>query len=277
MDKRPILFLDSGIGGIPYCRDFRRCNPAETICYCADRRNFPYGSRERTELTVILTTIMEKLIKTINPKIAVLACNTASVSALAELRQCFPDLPFVGTVPAIKPAILASKTGIVGVLGTARTIEDPYIRELAAASNAGAGCETGACEIIGIAAPELVTFVEQRFFLANENEKNKIVNEYIDRFRAAGADTMVLGCTHFLFLLEEFKKEAAPFLTVFGSIEGITKRIESLLDDNNGVLRTENNASHQNRLLLSGTQSPNDVWQNMAEQLDCSVSLLDEL
>ncbi|MCL1814000.1 MAG: glutamate racemase [Treponema sp.] len=272
MDKRPILFLDSGIGGIPYCRDFRRCNPEETICYCADRRNFPYGTRERTELVVILTTIMEKLIKNINPKIAVLACNTASVSALAELRQCFPGLPFVGTVPAIKPAILASKTGTVGVLGTARTIEDPYIHGLVADCKAGA-----ICKIAGIAAPELVTFVEQRFFLANENEKIKIIKEYIHRFRAAGADTMVLGCTHFLFLLEEFRKEAAPFITIFDSIEGITKRIESLLDDKNGILRTGKNASPQNQLLLTGTEPPNDVWQNMAEQLDCSFSLLDEL
>ena len=267
MNNRPILFLDSGIGGVSYCRDFNRCNSTETICYCADRRNFPYGTREQPELVVILTSLMEKLIKVINPKIAVLACNTATVSALAELRQRFPELPFVGTVPAIKPAMLASKTGKVGVLGTARTIEDPYIHNLAG----------NTCTITGIAAPELVTFVEQRFFLANKNKKNEIVKEYIYRFRDAGADTLVLGCTHFLFLLDEFIKEAAPHIKIFDSLDGITKRIESLLDEKNGVLRTENNTSPQNRLLLTGTEPPADSWKNLAEQLGFSLSLLDDL
>ncbi|MCL1815850.1 MAG: glutamate racemase [Treponema sp.] len=267
MDKRPILFLDSGIGGIPYCRHFRQSDPAETISYLADRLNFPYGTRKRAELIVILNTLMEKLIKIVNPKIAVLACNTATVSALAELRQCFPDLPFVGTVPAVKPAMLAGKTGKVGVLGTERTIEDPYIQSLAG----------GNCEIFGIAAPELVTFVEQGFTPADENKKSKLVKKYINRFRDAGVDTLVLGCTHFLFLLEEFKREAAPHIKIFDSMDGITQRIESLLDEKNGARRTKNNALPQNRLLLTGTEPPDSSWQNLAKQLDFSLSLLDKL
>ena len=272
MDNRPVLFLDSGVGGVPYCRHFNRRNPAETIYYFADRRNFPYGTRERTELVDILTALIKKIINTINPKIVVLACNTATVSALAELRQCFPDIPFVGTVPAVKPAILASKTGKVGVLGTARTIEDPYIHSLAAA------CEAGiACEIYGIAAPELVTFVEQHFLTADENEKNNIAGEYIGRFRAAGADTLVLGCTHFLFLLEEFRKEAAPDITIFDSLDGIIHRIESLLDENNSALRRENSVPPQNQILLTGTEPPDYSWQNLAEQMGFSLSLFDHV
>jgi glutamate racemase len=131
MNSRPVLFLDSGIGGIPYCRRFQENNPQEALCYLADRLHFPYGTRNQKDLVLILTTLVEKLVKTVDPKIIVLACNTATVSALAELRQCFPGLPFVGTVPAVKPAMLASKTGTIGVLGTERTIEDPYIRRLA--------------------------------------------------------------------------------------------------------------------------------------------------
>jgi glutamate racemase len=266
MDKKPILFLDSGIGGIPYCRHFHRRNPKETICYLADRRNFPYGPRTREELVSILTTLMEKLVKTVNPKIAVLACNTATVSSLAELRQRFPDIPFVGTVPAIKPAILACKTGKVGVLGTARTIEESYIRLLAGNS----------CEIYGIAAPELAEFVERRFAFANENEKTKMVKEYIERFRAAGVDTLVLGCTHFLFLLEEFHREAAPGIKILESLDGITRRIEWLLDDNNGALRAGNNAAVQNRFLLTGAEPADSSWQGWAGLLGFHLSLLDE-
>jgi len=274
MDNSPILFLDSGVGGIPYCRHFCRHDPAETIYYLADRAHFPYGTRGREELAAILTATIEKLDKIIAPKITVLACNTATVSALSELRQHFPERLFVGTVPAVKPAIKTSKTGKVGVLGTARTIADPYIRDLAGDD----------CEICGIAAPELVEFVERRFALASQDEKSAIAKMYIERFRAAGADTLVLGCTHFLFLLDEFRKEAEPSIKVFDSMEGITHRIESLLNDNNGALRgepchepdTENNPPPQNKLLLTGTEAPEPLWQNLAEQLNFSLSLLDQ-
>jgi len=267
MDKRPILFLDSGVGGIPYCHHFYRHCPRETIYYLADRAHFPYGTRSREELTAILIATIEKLGKIVDPKITVLACNTATVSALAELRQHFPERLFVGTVPAVKPAMQATKTGKVGVLGTARTIQDPYIRDLAGDT----------CEICGIAAPELVEFVERRFMLADQNEKTAMARMYIERFRTAGADTLVLGCTHFLFLLDEFRKEAEPSIKVFDSMEGITHRIESLLNDNDGALRAENNAQSQNRLLLTGTEAPEALWQNLAEQLGFRLSLLDDV
>jgi len=267
MDNKPVLFLDSGVGGIPYCRNFLQRNPSETVCYLADRAHFPYGKRGREELIAILASLMEKIVAAVNPKIAVLACNTATVSALAELRRLCSPLLFVGTVPAVKPAMQASKTGKVGVLGTARTIEDPYIQRLAC----------GACEIIGVAAPELVEFVENRYFIADEKEKCEMVKKFIEPFRAAGADTLVLGCTHFLFLLEEFRREAAPSIKVFDSINGITRRIESLLDENNGALRAAGNARNQNRLILTGTQAPESIWQNLAEQLNFSLSLPDRL
>jgi len=267
MDKRPILFLDSGIGGIPYCRHFHRRNPAETIYYLADRLNFPYGTRGKDELAAILISLMEKLVKLADLKIVVLACNTASVSTLAELRRNFPDLLFVGTVPAVKPAMLVSKTGKVGLLGTARTIEDPYIQ----------GLTGGACEIFGVAAPELVEFVERLFLRADENEKIEMARKYVKPFLAAGVDTLVLGCTHFLFLLEEFKREAAPSIQVFDSIDGITQRIESLLDDKDAVFRAENNTAPQNRILLTGTEPPASSWETLAEQLGFRLSLLDEV
>jgi len=266
MDKRPILFLDSGIGGIPYCGHFYRRNSAETIYYLADRLNFPYGTRGKDELAAILTALIEKLVTSLNPKIVVLACNTATVSTLAELRRRFPDLLFVGTVPAVKPAMLAGKTGKVGVLGTARTIEDPYIRSLTG----------GACEIFGVAAPELVKFVEQCVLTADEREKTGMVKKYVKPFLDAGADTLVLGCTHFLFLLEEFKREAAPSIRVFDSVDGITQRVESLLDGDGGMLRTEENTARQNRILLTGPEPPDSSWKNLAEQLGFCLSLLDE-
>jgi len=268
MMDNPILFIDSGIGGIPYCSHFQQRNPGARIVYLADRLHFPYGKFDKPELAEILTRLVGQLVNVINPKIVVLACNTATIAALAELREYFQQLPFVGTVPAIKPAALASKTGKIGVLGTELTIKQPYIRELA--SRFGNG------EICGIAAPELVEFVEGRFNSASADEKRNIVMSYLNRFRAAGVDTLVLGCTHFLFLLDEFQREAAPDITVFDSVTGISNRIESLLGEQN----EETDAAlpcQQNRILLTGPAVPEPSWVSLAERLGFSLSLLDAL
>jgi glutamate racemase len=268
MDNRPILFLDSGVGGIPYTREFLKNNPQETVFYLADRENFPYGPKQKEEISAILISLTETLIKSADPKMAVLACNTASISALHILRQTFPKLPFVGTVPAIKPAALASAAGKVGVLATERTIED--IR--------GLNLETGNCEIIGVAAPSLVKFVEENLDKSNKNEKEKIVKEYIDLFKNAGADTLVLGCTHFLYLLDEFRKAASsrePPIKIFDSLEGITKRIEYLLDQDDFSLRAKaHNARPEHRLILSGEQPPESFWINRAKELEFNLCLL---
>ncbi|MDR2479797.1 MAG: glutamate racemase [Treponema sp.] len=275
MDTRPVLFLDSGIGGIPYCRYFLGRNPGERVVYLADRQHFPYGRRDRNELTAILTALVEKVIAAWNPKIAVLACNTATVSALAALREYFPGLPFVGTVPALKPAALASKTGKVGVLGTERTIEDSYIRVLAA--------QNGIDDLRGIAAPALVEFVEHRLDAAGEDEKLEMARQYLRPFRDAGVDALVLGCTHFLFLLDEFRREARPDIAVFESIDGITRRIETLLGDidRDASCAASGGAAQQaaeqgrSRLLLTGSAVPEDSWRQWACRLDFDLSPLE--
>ena len=179
-NNSPVVFIDSGIGGIPYCRHFIEKNPGQNIVYLADREHFPYGDKERKELAGIIIKLAQEAISKFNPKIIVLACNTASLAALSELREKFPLMPFVGTVPAVKPAVLAAKSGKIGVLGTELTINEPYLKELAA--------RYGNCEIIGIAAPELVEFAEKRLFSASAEEKETTVRSYIDRFIAAGAD-----------------------------------------------------------------------------------------
>jgi len=266
MTDNPVLFIDSGIGGIPYCAHFLRRNPDARIAYVADRLHFPYGKFEKRELAEILKNLVGRLVVDIGPKIVVLACNTATIAALAELRERFPDLPFVGTVPAVKPAALASKTGKIGVLGTEFTIKQPYIRELAS--------QFGGGEIRGIAAPELVEFIEGRFVSASAGEKRDFVRGYLDRFRAEGVDTLVLGCTHFLFLLDEFQREAAPDITVFDSVTGISKRVEALLEEQKEKSPGAASCSH-NRILLTGQAAPEPSWVSLAAGLGFGLSLLD--
>jgi glutamate racemase len=268
MDRRPILFIDSGIGGIPYCRKFRERNPAETVVYLADHLHFPYGKRSREELVEILSSLLESLIGEYDPKISVMACNTASVSALAELRERFPALPFVGTVPAIKPAVEGSLKRMAGVLGTERTIDDPCIADLAGRYGAD-------CGLVKIAAPELVEFVENRIADAGTEEKRRAVSPFIERFREAGVDALVLGCTHFLFLLEEFRREAGPDIRVYDSVEGITRRVEFLLDDDDAALRAPGEKSGEGVFLVSGgeTVAAGEHWRNFAGALGLRFSV----
>jgi glutamate racemase len=188
----------------------------------------------------------------------VLACNTATVSAVSVLRDSFPQLLFVGTVPAVKPAALGTKTGKIGVLGTRRTIDDPYIAELAARYGS-------TCSIVPVAAPELVDFVEYRYTQAIDEEKREAAAPYLEKFRAAGADAVVLGCTHFLFLLREFRELAAPDITIYDSLEGITRRVESLLDDEDGKLRAA--AAPFRRFYVSGDSGSDVPWRHWADTM----------
>lgn len=262
--NKPVLFIDSGIGGLPYCMDFRKKNPHEPVCYIADTENFPYGPRKKEELSSILITLTEKLLTTVNPKIIVLACNTATISALGSLRENFPQIPFVGTVPALKPAAEVSNNRKIGILGTVGTIKE--IRNLRLVDDS--------CGIFGLAAPELVEFIERHFDDSNENIKIDTVRKYINIFLNEGVDSLVLGCTHFLFLQEKFRMEAAGRIEVFDSLAGITKRIEYLLDENNSLLRANKDLCPAHTFLLTGTEQLDTFWQNRASTFGFKLNLL---
>jgi glutamate racemase len=255
---RPLIFLDSGIGSLPYVRFFRSRNPQERVICLADRAGFPYGPRPKEELCALLLSLAQRLVPVYDPKLLVLSCNSASVSALGFLRERFPSLPIVGTVPAVKPAVLASKTRRVGVLGTERTIGDPCIASLAASYGPD-------CVILGEAAPALVEFVEHRYAAAKEEERLAAAAPWIEKFRAAGVDSVVLGCTHFLHLLEEFRRAGGDDIGIYDSVEGISRRVESLLDANGASLRSKEGGSPQPVLAVSGSETLEGYWTEMAD------------
>jgi glutamate racemase len=268
-----VIFLDSGVGGLPYCDFFikqKSMSPyhVDTI-YVADRANFPYGKKTKEELCALLTTLIEKIVNVFDPRIIVLACNTASVSAIGKLREKFPALQFVGTVPAVKPAILASKTAHIGVLGTVRTIEDPCIEQIAQKTGA-------ACKITKIAASDLVEFVENKLFEGSDDEKISITKKYIDNFRSLGTDGIVLGCTHFLFLQDEFKKNAAPDITIYDSIEGVCRRVEDLLKSESREQRAESREKRENILLVTGNGELGSKWLRFASKFNLCAYKFDE-
>ena len=268
MDKRPVLFLDSGIGSLPYAVFFHSRNPKERLICAADRLNFPYGTKSKEALIKLVLSFTKKLINQYNPKILAVACNTATVSTLQALREEYSELPIVGTVPAIKPAVLASRKRCIGVLGTQRTIEDPYIAELA-------GKFGPDCKIIGEAAPKLVDFIEYRWIKADKEERLEAVKPWVSGILNKGADALVLACTHFLFLKDEFVKAGGDKLLVFDSVEGISRRVESLIHSTNSSPDDENSGSREQKeqiyLVVSGNNILDENWKNLAAHFDISL------
>jgi glutamate racemase len=257
MNDRPIIFLDSGIGGIPYADFFRFRNRNEKIVYAADRGNFPYGPRSKENVIELSLSLAKKLVVLYDPKILVVACNAISVSALQALREGLSGLPVVGTVPALKPAIEKSLTRRVGVIGTQRAVEDPYIAELAARFGPD-------CTIVGEAAPGLVEFVERRWLEADKAERLKAVEPWVKKIIDKGADTLVLACTHFLLLKEEFRVSAGNALMIFDSVEGVTRRVEALLDGNSGELRSGSTKDAESPLMIvTGKRPLEDHWEKL--------------
>jgi len=257
MNSRPIIFLDSGIGGIPYADFFRSRNKSEKLVYAADRENFPYGPRPKENVIELALSLVRKLAAIYDPKILVVACNSISVSALQALREGLPGLPVVGTVPALKPAIEKSRKRRVGVIGTQRAVEDPYIAELAAQFGPD-------CAIVTQAAPELVDFVERRWLYADRAERLKAVEPWIKKIVDKGADTLVLACTHFLLLKEEFLCAAGDSLMVFDSVEGVIKRVEALLDESGGELRSgAKEEAGPHLMVVTGKKPLEDHWEKL--------------
>src|SRR3982750_2925762 len=126
----PILFFDSGVGGLSVLAPTRALLPNAPIVYAADSAGFPYGKRTEADLATRVPALLRRLIERFRPRLAVIACNTASTIALDHVRSAL-DVPIVGTVPAIKPAAELSRTRVIGVLGTEATVRQPYVDDLA--------------------------------------------------------------------------------------------------------------------------------------------------
>lgn len=130
-DAAPILFFDSGVGGLSVVAPTRELLPTAPIVYAADSAGFPYGTRSEAEIAARVPALLGRLVERYRPRLVVIACNTASTIALPAVRAAL-DVPVVGTVPAIKPAAAMSETRVIGVLGTEATVRQPYVDDLAA-------------------------------------------------------------------------------------------------------------------------------------------------
>ena len=216
-------FLDSGTGGIPYLTYLLEKNPAASCVYIGDTANFPYGEKTHEEIVKCVLSITDRIIKSFNPRIIVIACNTMSVNTLDVLREVFPDTQFVGTVPAIKLAASVSKKRRIGLMATKATVENPYNIDLKNHFAAD-------CELILRSDAELISFIERESFTATKEECVKAVLPAVNFFKEKGCDAMILGCTHFLNLRDLIQEVAGDELKVVDSKEGVVKRALSILN-----------------------------------------------
>jgi glutamate racemase len=220
----PLLFFDSGVGGLSVLEPTRALLPKAPIVYAADSAGFPYGKRSEAEIASRVPALLGRLVERFRPRLAVIACNTASTIALEHVRSAL-DLPVVGTVPAIKPAAEMSTSRVIGVLGTEATVRQPYVDDLAAKFAAD-------CTLIRLGSPELVELAEAK--LAGEAVAAEAVAAAVaPMFAAPGGDridTIVLACTHYP-LLEAELSAACPGVALFVGGAGIARRIAWLTRD----------------------------------------------
>jgi glutamate racemase len=219
----PILFFDSGVGGLSVLGPTRALLPTAPIVYAADSAAFPYGTRTEEEIADRVPELLGRLVERFRPRLAVIACNTASTIALDHARAAL-DLPIVGTVPAIRPAALLSKTRVIGVLGTEATVRQPYVDDLAQRFAAD-------CRVIRHGSPQLVDLAERK--LAGETIDLREIAAALAPLRGAkdGADidVVVLACTHFPLLDAEIAA-AWPGVALVDGGPGIARRIVHLTE-----------------------------------------------
>ena len=224
MDDRPLLLFDSGVGGLSVLAATQALLPQAPLVYVADSAGFPYGTKSEFEIAARVPALLGRLAERYDPRLIVIACNTASTIALGSVRAAL-DLPIVGTVPAIKPAAEISETRVIGVLGTDATVRQPYVDDLAARF-------AGDCVVLRHGSAALVELAEAKL----HGEKRPIAD-----YRAAIAglfdqpggeriDVVVNACTHFPLVGDELA-EAAPHPVRFvDGAPGIARRVAYLTE-----------------------------------------------
>lgn len=220
----PVLFLDSGIGGLSVLREARVLMPDRRFVYVADDAAFPYGGWAEEALLAHLLALMRQLVAVHDPALVVIACNTASTLALAALRAAHPGLPFVGTVPAIKPAAERTRSRLVSVLATPGTVRRAYTADLIATF-------AGRCEVTLVGSDRLAGVAEAhlRAGVLNESEiAAEIAPCFIER-NGRRTDIVVLACTHYPFLANVFRRLAPWPVDWLDPAEAIARRALALL------------------------------------------------
>lgn len=238
----PIGVFDSGIGGLSIALRIRELLPNENILYLADSDNAPYGDKPEEFITQRSSSIAEFLLQR-NAKVIVVACNTATVSSIQKLRSKF-KVPIIGVEPGVKPATITTKNGVIGVLATTQTLQSSSFNDLARCFSREVKIEVQPC-------PGLVEQVEMLSLDGDVTEA--LIKKYVSSLLAKGADTIVLGCTHYAFLAPVIRKVAGPNIEILNTELAVAKETARRLDIES--LLSSNATAGKNEFWSSGDQS----------------------
>lgn len=224
MNSRPVLVFDSGIGGLTVLREARVLMPDRRFVYVADDAGFPYGAWEERALRARIVELFGRLLCEHDPEIVVVACNTASTLVLPDLRAAYPGTPFVGTVPAIKPAAERTASGLVSVLATPGTVKRQYTRDLIREW-------ATKCHVRLVGSDRLASLAEaymREGFVDEDAVRAEIEPCFVEQ-NGRRTDIVVLACTHYPFLVNRMRKTAPWPVDWLDPAEAIARRALSLL------------------------------------------------
>jgi glutamate racemase len=239
MSNHPLGIFDSGVGGLSVWREIARHLPHEDTLYFADQIHIPYGPRTLEEIRSFSEAVTRFLLAR-DCKLIVVACNAASAAALKQLRVTFPDVPFVGMEPAVKPAAELTRTGVVGVMATPATFQGELFASVVERFASGVTLIKQVC-------PGLVEQVEAGRL--DTPDTLEMLDRFLMPIRAANADTIVLGCTHYPFVIEAIR-QLAPGVKVIDPAPAIARQVDRVLKERN-LLCIEDRAG-QHRFITSG-------------------------
>jgi glutamate racemase len=222
MDNRPIGMFDSGVGGLTIWRATRKLLPQESLIFLADSGHVPYGEKTPDEIRDLTARIV-RFFRTLDVKLVVAACNTATVHAIAHLREQFPDLPFVGVVPVVKTLARNTRTGTIAVLSTPGTSQSPYLAGL---------IEEFAPDkrVVNVGCDGLEDLVEAGDVRTSRTAA--LLERHLAPVVGSNADVVGLGCTHYPFLRGRIKRILGPGVTVYDPSRPVARRVRQLLAQN---------------------------------------------
>jgi glutamate racemase len=216
----PIGLFDSGVGGLSVLRAIRALLPQQPVIFLADQAHVPYGSRPMGEVRSFAESITRFLLKR-GSSLIVVACNTASAAALHHLRQSFPHIPFVGMEPAVKPAAEVTQSRVVGVLATPATFQGELYASVVERFAQGVTVLQHTC-------PGLVSQIEVG--LLDAPATRRILAEALEPMLSQGIDTVVLGCTHYPFVIPLIQEIAGPGVRVIDPAPAVARQVQRLLE-----------------------------------------------
>lgn len=252
----PIGIFDSGVGGLSVLRAIRQQLPEENLIYFADQAHVPYGSRSLAEVRRFAHGITQFLLDQ-GAKLIVVACNTASAAALHELRQTYPHIPFVGMEPAVKPAAEQTQSGVVGVLATPATFQGALYASVIERFAQHVTVLQDTC-------PGLVAQIENG--LLEDKHTYHILEKALQPMLQQGADTIVLGCTHYPFVIPVIQKIVGAGVRVIDPAPAVARQARRVLAGG-GLLRFTGGSSSEKGELEFYTSGEPRALQNLLQQL----------